>query len=198
VQAEECWPTCLPGTLLLHYPAMKRLPLIGAVLIALVAPGVAQVAPLTDEQIDEAIALGKKGDVPIALVGRMLGISKGDFDVFIEGPMGRIAAAAEAATKQLRPFTRANVTAEMKDPVYRVLLQRSEHASGFAFAQHVVLMPKGSKNLEDAIQPVRESLRLLTGVYFDRLPDGEFDVVVATSKETQRYNVTSKARQKIR
>jgi hypothetical protein len=68
-----------------------------AVVIALATPVFAQLAPLTDAQIDEAITLGKKGDVPIALVGPMLGISKGDFDVFIEGPMGRIAAAAEAA-----------------------------------------------------------------------------------------------------
>lgn len=84
--------------------------------------------------------------------------------------MGRIATAAESATKQLRPFTRENVTTEMKEPVYRVLVQHAEHAD-FAMAQHIVLMPKGSKNLDDAIQPVRESPRLVTGAYFDRLPD---------------------------
>jgi hypothetical protein len=47
--------------------------------VALTAPIVAQPAPLADRQIDAAIALGKKGDMPVALVGRMFGISKGDF-----------------------------------------------------------------------------------------------------------------------
>jgi hypothetical protein len=50
-----------------------------AVVVALTAPIVAQLAPLADGQIDAAIALGKKGDVPVALVGRMFGISKADF-----------------------------------------------------------------------------------------------------------------------
>lgn len=159
----------------------------------------AQVSPLTEQRIDEAIALGKKGDVPIALVGRMLGISKGDFDVFVEGPVGRIAAAAQRATKQLRPFTHSDVTSEMKDPLYRVALQRTEHASRLPTPRHIVLMPRKTKDLELAIQPVRESGRTsIWEAFFDRLPDGEFDVVVATDDGTQRYNVDAKARQKIR
>jgi len=59
---------------------------------------------LTEAQIDNAIALGKAGRAPIAMAGRFLGLSKGDVDVFIDGPISRIASAAQQATKQLRPF----------------------------------------------------------------------------------------------
>lgn len=108
--------------------------------------------PLTADQISEAIALGSKGDVPIALVGRMLGISKGEFDVFVEGPMGRIAAAADSSFKQLRPFTAAHVTDEMKEPRCRVILRRTEHTSRYSTPKHIVLMPRRTKDLEQAIQ----------------------------------------------
>lgn len=171
---------------------------LGLALVSIMVPPVAaQLVSLTDEQVDEAIALGKKGDVPIIAVGRDFGVSKGSFDVFIEGPIGRIATAAEQATKQLRPFTRDNVTAEMKEPLLRVILKHAEGGE-YAVAQHVVLMPRKSKNLDDAIQPVRESPRLFSGAYFDRLPEGEFDVVVVTTKGTERYDVNSKARENIR
>jgi hypothetical protein len=155
---------------------MKLLTLtIGLLAVTLTGPAVlAQVPPLTDSQLDEAIALGKTGDVPIALVGRMLGISKGDFDVFVEGPMGRIAAAAEHATKQLRPFSRADVTTEMKEPVYRVVVRRTEHASRYPMPKHIVMMPRKTKDLNQAIQPVREPGRMeVWEAFFDRLPEGE-------------------------
>ena len=172
---------------------------VSLALLLLVDSLAAQLAPLSNDQVSEAIALGKKGDVPIALVGRILGISKGDYDVFVEGPMGRIAAAADRATKQLRPFTPTDVTAEMMEPLYRVALQRTEHASRFPTPKHIVLMPRKTKDLDLAIQPVRESGRTSAWeAFFERLPDGEFDVVVATSDGTQRYSVDAKARQKIR
>ena len=175
---------------------MKRLTVIAAVFVALGTPVLAQLAPLTDAQIEDAIALGKKGHVPGALAGRFLGISKGDFDVVILGPMGRIADAASGAAKELRPFTRADVTPEMTAPVYQVFIHHTQ-GGAWAYPEHIVLMPRGSKNLDDAIQPVRDSLRQSSDAYFDRLPDGEFDVVIATSKGMQRYNVTMKDRQKI-
>jgi hypothetical protein len=145
------------------------------------------------------IALGKRGDVPIALVGRIIGVSKGDFDVFVEGPMGRIAAAAEGAFKQLSPFTRADVTESMKESLHRVVIRETEYASHHPTPKHIVLMPRKSKDLEQAIQPTREPGRgAVCEAFFDRLPEGEFDVVVATSDGAQRYNVEARARQKIR
>ncbi len=64
------------------------LPLIvAAVLLQPAAP----VAELSEQQIRKAIELRKAGNVPIVQVGTWLGVSKGNFDVFIEGPIGRIA-----------------------------------------------------------------------------------------------------------
>lgn len=159
----------------------------------------AQIAPLTDEQIAEAIALGKKGDVPVALAGRFLGISKGDFDVFIEGPEGRIADAAEHAFRQMRQFTEADVTPEMKEPLYLVFIQPTRDAARRPTPTHIVLMPRHVTDVASAIQPVREPHEdAVWQAAFDRLPPGDFDVVVATSDGIERYNVDGKARQKIR
>jgi hypothetical protein len=119
--------------------------------------------------------------------------------VYIEGPIARIAAAAAGASKQLRPFTSADVTQSMTEPVYRVLIRYTENAAHHPTAKHIVLMPRKTKDLEQAIQPVRESGRIqVSEAFFDRLPLGELDVVVATSADVQRYSVDMKARQRIR
>ena len=73
---------------------------------------------LTDQQVQDAIELGRANTVPIVQVATILGVSTGDFDVYIEDPVARIAAAASAAFKQYRPFTANNVTNEMKAPLY--------------------------------------------------------------------------------
>ena len=72
---------------------------------------------LSDEQIQQAIEMGRTGKLPVVQVGTILGVSKGDFDVFIEGPIARIAEAASNAFRQYRPFDATNVTPEMKESI---------------------------------------------------------------------------------
>jgi hypothetical protein len=155
--------------------------------------------PLSDQQIKEAIELGRSGKVPIVQVGTFLGVTKGGFNVWIEGPIGRIAAASERAFRQYRPFDVKDVTDEMKAPLYRVIAERDERGGNrVAFVQHIVLQPKGAKGMDGVIQPVKEDRRLVGGARFDRLPDGEFDVVIATPSGAQKYNVSLKQRERIR
>lgn len=156
---------------------------------------------LSDRQIRDAIEMGRAGNVPIVQVGAWLGVSKGDFDVFIEGPIARIAAAASNAFRQYRPFDETNVTPAMREPVYRVRFRRDfdrlrDRTGPLGDVQHVVLQPRRAKGMEGVIQPVREDVG--NGeAFFDRFPDGEFDVVIATQHEVQKCNVSSKQRAKI-
>ncbi len=66
------------------------------------------------------------------------------------------------------------------------------------YVQHIVLQPKGAKGMDGVVQPVKEDRRMVREAFFDRLPDGEFDVVLATSGGTQKYNVSQKNRERIR
>ncbi len=155
--------------------------------------------PRSDQQIREAIELGRAGKVPIVQVGTFLGVSKGDFKVWIEGPIARIAAAAERAFKQYRPFDVSDVTDEMKAPLFRVIAEKGESSGNrILFVQHIVLQARRAKGMEGVIQPVKEDRRMVREAFFDRLPAGEFDVVLATSGGTQRYNVSLKKRERIR
>lgn len=162
-------------------------------LTVLVAFALAQATlqPLTEAQVSEAIALGQKGSVPIVQVGRF---SANDLDVFILGPMARIARAAAAATKQFRPFGRADVTPAMLEPVYTIeAVPTSFSRSG---ANHIVLQPKGAQGMDGVIQPLRE-MRGVASV-FDHFPEGGFQVVAVTGTGPQRYTVSPKDRAKIR
>ncbi len=174
------------------------LPLIVAA--ALLQPA-APLGELSGQQIREAIELGRTGSVPIVLVGAWLGVSKGDFDVFIEDPIARIAAAASRAFRRYEPFDAPNVTDAMKAPLYRVFFRRTENDRGpFVRVERVVLQPKGAKGMEGVVQPFKGGsdldLRYTSEAHFDRFPDGEFDVVLATTGGPQKYNVSEKLRSK--
>jgi hypothetical protein len=65
-------------------------------------------APLSEESVKEAIALGKScGNVPLVKISK----PGGDFDVYIEGPFARIAVRAAAARQMHQPFEVSNITA---------------------------------------------------------------------------------------
>jgi hypothetical protein len=149
---------------------------------------------LTEQQVNDAIALSKSGTVPTVQVGTFLGMSKGDFDVFIDGPVARIASAAAAATKQYRPFDASKITRDMMAPVYTVRVRHAKDSHTFASEKHIVLQPKGSKGMDDVIQPTREIGGMAT---FDHFPEGEFQVIVVTNAAPQSYTVSNKDRAKI-
>jgi hypothetical protein len=153
--------------------------------------------PLTDEQVAAAVALGQAGLAPAVHVG-----ASRDFDVFIRGPVGRIAAAAADAVKQFRPFEPGNVTGEMRAPNF-VVTVLSAYNSRYLAPTRIVLQPKDAKGIEGMIQPLSEGQtldRTLIGhdATFDRLPDGEFNVVVVTTDGSQRFAVPAQLRAQIR
>jgi hypothetical protein len=120
---------------------------------------------LSDQEIQRAIEMGRARNVPIVQVGTILGISKGDFNVFIEGPIARIAAAASSAFREYRPFEMTNVTPEMKEPVYRVIFKRDYDSSRYSRTPiggvtHVVLQPRRAKGMDGAVQPIRENIEV--------------------------------------
>ena len=153
--------------------------------------------PLTDEQVAAAIALGKSGAAPVVRVG-----ASRDFDVTIAGPIGRIAAAAAYAVKQFRPFEPANVTPAMRAPTFVVTVVAT-YNSRYLGPTRIVLQRKDAKGVEGAISPISQEQTLdVTALgrdaTFDRLPDGEFDVVVVTTDTPQRFAVSAQMRAKIR
>jgi len=162
--------------------AMPLCVLSAVVLVQLIA---AAQEPLTEQQVNDAIALGKAGTVPIVRVSKFLG----DFDIFIEGPVARIAAAAADATKRYRPFDVSKVTRDLAAPNYTIYVRHSQGSRSSVLASDIVLQPKGAKGMDGVIQPVRERLGVAT---FDHFPDGDFQVVVVTGAGPQTYTVAEK------
>jgi hypothetical protein len=153
--------------------------------------------PLTDEQVAAAIALGKSGTAPVVRVG-----GSRDFDVSIKGPIGRIAAAAAEAVKQFRPFEPADVTPEMRAPNF-VVTVLATYNSRYLIPTRIVLQRKDAKGLEGVIPPVSQGqtvdhTALGRDATFDRLPEGDFDVVVVTTDTPQRFAVSAQMRAQIR
>jgi hypothetical protein len=164
---------------------------------------------LNPSEMQKAIAIGKScGDVPILRVTK----PDGDFVVFIESPFARIAAHAAAARQMHQPFDPANITADIGAPDYRVWLQYAPSGRRTLTANRVLLHSRSGAARGAAIKPIRDRRSQLTvgalpahGIItevrwrgwewtFDRLPNGEFDVVVETTAGAQRYRVTSQDR----
>jgi hypothetical protein len=158
----------------------------------------------------EAIALGKScGDVPILRITK----PDGDFVVFIESPFARIAVHAAAARQMHQPFDPVNITSDIGAPDYRVWLQYAPGGRRTLTANRVILQSISGAASGRMIQPTRDRRSQLTvgaipahGIItevrwrgwewtFDRLPKGEFEVVVETSASAQRYRVSSQDRE---
>lgn len=83
------------------------------VIVVLIALG-----PLSESEIDQAIAEGRAmKDFSGAILGRG---AAGQFRLNLQGPRNRIANAAKGAKGQYRAFTPADVTEEQKAAVLRV------------------------------------------------------------------------------
>jgi hypothetical protein len=164
---------------------------------------------LTETQLKEAIALGRAcGDVPIVKVGT----KGGDFNVFLEDPFARIALRAAAARQMHQPFDVSNVRGDVAALDYRIWVQYILEGRRTVSVDRVVLQQIDHKGRNTVIQPVRARPFQLTvghlpahGIMtevrwrnwewiFDRLPVGEFHVVLETSAGVQRYRVTSRDR----
>jgi len=164
---------------------------------------------LTPSAVQEAIALGKScADVPILRVTK----PDGDFVVFIESPFARIAVHAAAARQMHQPFDLANITPDIGAPDYRVWLQYAPSGRRTLTANRVLLQARSGAASERVLKPIRDRRSQLSvgaipahGIVtdvrwrgwewtFDRLPDGEFYVVVETTAGAQRYRVTSQER----
>ena len=175
-------------------------------LLSVLTPVAAAQEPLSPALVQEAIALGKScGDVPIWRVTK----PGGDFVVFIESPFARIAAHAAAARQMHQPFDPANITSDIGAPDYRVWLEYAPSGRRTLTANRVLLESRSGAASGRVIKPIRDRRSQLTagaiaahGIItevrwrgwewtFDRLPNGEFDVVVETTAGAQRYRVTS-------
>ncbi len=153
---------------------------------------------LSEQRIREAIELGRTGNVSIVQVGTR----RSNFDVFIEGPIARIAAAAARAFQRYEPFDERNVTDAMKAPLFRVFFSRVENSRApFVRVERIVLQPTGAKGMDGVVQPFKRpgelNLRFDFEAYFEQFPEAEFDVVLVTTGGPQKYNVTKEQRARI-
>jgi hypothetical protein len=157
----------------------------------------AAAGPLTDDQVAQAIALGQAKTVPTVHVG-----ASHDFDVYIDGPVARIGKAAARAAKQLRPFEVKDVPASLRSPGYVVTVLSTANGLYLA-ARHIALQSKGATGADGLVQSIAEdgdvdSTLVGREATFDHVPEGEFDIVVATLDADQRFAVTAAMRAQIR
>lgn len=128
------------------------------------------ITEMTPALIEQAIKDNKaEGCYP---VGR--GIGGSPYGCFTT-PYSRVVLAATAARKKYKPFTAADVTPEMLEPVLRVIVAPRPMPGdrpGVVNVEAVVVMPKGSKNASDAIHPTKAET---TTDEFKNLMGAEFE-----------------------
>jgi hypothetical protein len=154
---------------------------------------------LRRSQIDEAIELGKNRRVPQVRVVTLVDGSRGDYDVFIFGPVGNIASAAYSAVDRGRDFDMSSVTPAMAIQVL-VHVQPKMAPQGGTPVTGVVLHEANAPESADLItHPVRESgSGSFRDAYFDRLPAGPFRIRLTTTVGQQTYGVSATDRAQIR
>lgn len=146
----------------------------------------AQQGSLTDDEVATAIRLGQQGKDLTVRVGTISGRHTA-CGVIVQGPIARVSAAASEAFREYRPFTADNVTSDMKAATYHVTLRA-------CMPGHIVLQPADSSGMDGVIQPIHESA---SGAIFDRLPNGQFQVVVVVAGDARRVPVSAKDRARI-
>src|SRR5207248_7217166 len=91
-------------------------------------------------------------DVPLLV---KVGSQRGDFDVFIEGPIARIAIQAAAAAQIRRPFDASMVTRQMAAPTFRIWTQYTTRGRRTVSVNRIVLQAVRATGGNEVIQPVR-------------------------------------------
>jgi len=184
---------------------------------------------LTDRDVDMAIAAGQRsggggGSYCMATSAFMdFSAANGSYNVLTVGPLGRIAYAAAEAKKKYLPYTRANVTPDLRQPAVSVFVEPNppEFTGGTwhqsAPVKHVVLKLKGRADDAAVIQPI--SIQLVDRSWnnsfgatftsqgavanfdwssFQQLPAGDVDVVVITDAGERRCKIGKKDRANLR
>jgi transposase len=150
-------------------------------LVVMVQAPAAQLAPLTEKQINEAIMLGKNGDVPIALdrphardLERRLRRDRGGADRRDRCGSRHARPSSSGRSRRLtrRGDERTAVPHRSPADSARVAIPDAETHRADASED------QGSRASDPAGPRVRRSP--VWEAFFDRLPEGEFDVVVAT------------------
>lgn len=206
---------------------MKYLTRAGTIAVVLLSavPSLAQ--SLTPAEIDAAIKAGLAGKKLSAECGARGGMMSafdplgGFFDVYVEGPVGRIMRTAGEAKKKYQPFTEADVTEEMLAPTLSlVATPQAPTFSGGSWtrtapADHVVLKRKDAKgdNPADVLQPTSHEFLPATwsnaiggkwecqGIAatfdlaaFKAMSGDEIDIVVVTGAGERRCKIGKKDR----
>jgi hypothetical protein len=153
--------------------------------------------PLTQAQVDQAVGWGKGGKMlPVSVRN-----ATSDFDLFIEGPVNRIAAVVYNFTPswsvKTGMVTDAHLSFEdakrLAAQGYVIRANYAERGRRVVTLSAIALQPRGTSH---TIQPVRDDG--FSTFIFDRLPDGDFTIIVTTSVGPQRYMVSNAVRATIR
>ena len=177
-------------------------------------------APATQRDDEDTLTLGQIGltllDVQTAVLSGIACISckESGYTVRIFTPLKWIEFQAAEAQKELKPFSLADVTPEMRQPLLRVLAQPSKAAyingTGLAGASSVHRVVLADKNKGNIVQPLtnergavedNSALRSITYSHaFATFPlsavdgirgddNGEFFVVVVGDKQNKYFKV---------
>ena len=155
--------------------------------------------PLTQTEMGEAMAFGRKCQPPIVRV------SSSQFDVYVESPFARAALVFATATVNHWPLDAPGVIKAMT-PDYRIWAVYKDQADRTVSLTRIGVRPLGGA--ERAPARIRDWERLFLGVgashgiieplrlrageaIFDELPSSDFQIILHTTAGVHRYTVTA-------
>ena len=153
--------------------------------------------PLTQAQVDQALGWGKSGEMlPVSVRN-----ATPDFDLWIEGPVNRIAALVHSFHPSWSAKTGMVTDAQLpSENAKRLVAQgyvvRADYGERGRRAVTLSAIALQSRGTSHTIRPVRDDG--FSTFTFDRLPDGDFTVIVTTNVGPQRYMVSNTVRATIR
>lgn len=177
---------------------------VATILMAAIRAATAQ-EPLTADELKSAASLGLQCQAAITRVTN----TAGDFEVFIESPLGRAALVTATAVMMQQPIDAPHVRRAM-EPGYRVWLQRKRNDWRPLTVTSLSVQYRGRALKPASVRSGRfvvgsvpshgivPELRTRFPEYvFAALPPGRFEVVVATAAGSQSYVVTSNDRKSL-
>ena len=156
--------------------------LIAAIVSVGLAPVRAQQVYLRPSEVADAIKQGLAGKT---LQKKCRASGENGFDIVIQGPVGRVMAAANEARRQGRDFTTADVTLALDGPFLTVTARRDYTLRSASFAEPLPGAP-GVLALPPAMQAERQRERLTMGSTY------RADVVLRTRASGSREPVVIK------